>query len=205
MRPGFCLLNSGEYPTFAPHLKGDLMPGRREFEIAFVGLKPGLHEFTYEVGDQFFAEIGQQEPRNIKAEVNMNLDKHTSFLMLKFEIGGRVDLVCDRCGNPLTKDLWDEFEMLVKMVDDPDEMNAQDEDPDVFYIARTESHIDVANWIYEFVNLSIPTHAVCGDDEQGKSLCNPEVLDMLRKMNAEEEQKKSENPIWKGLDKFRNS
>jgi uncharacterized metal-binding protein YceD (DUF177 family) len=101
--------------------------------------------------------------------------------------------------------LWDEFEMLVKMVDNPDEMNTVDEDPDVFYISRTESHIDVAGWIYEFVNLSIPTHPMCDESEIGGPQCNNEVLEMLKKMNMEEEQKKSENPIWKGLDKFRNS
>jgi uncharacterized metal-binding protein YceD (DUF177 family) len=197
--------NLDEFPTFAPHLKGDLMPGRREYEIAFVGLKPGQHEFNYEVGDKFFAEIGQQEPRNIRATIKLTLDKHNSFLLLKFEIGGKVDLSCDRCGNPITKELWDEFEMLVKMVDNPEEMNEADEDPDVFYISRTESHIDVANWIYEFVNLSIPTHPMCEESEYGGSLCNKEVLEMLKRMNVEEEQKKSENPIWKGLDKFRNT
>jgi len=181
------------------------MPGRREFEIAVVGLKPGPHMFHYEVDDKFFAEIGQQEPRNIQATVNLTLDKHTTFLLLKFEVGGKVDLLCDRCGNPLTRELWDEFEMLVKMVDNPEQMNEQDEDPDVFYISRTESHIDVAEWIYEFVNLSIPTHPICDDDGSGKSTCNPDVLKMLNKMNEAEETKKQENPIWKGLDKFRNS
>ncbi len=95
--------------------------------------------------------------------------------------------------------------MLVKMVDNPEQMNEQDEDPDVFYISRTESHIDVAEWIYEFVNLSIPTHPICDDDGSGKSTCNPDVLKMLNKMNEAEETKKQENPIWKGLDKFRNS
>lgn len=181
------------------------MPGRREFDIAFVGLKPGPHEFSYEVGDTFFAEMGQSEPRNIHATVKLTLDKHTSFLMLKFEIGGKVDLLCDRCGNPLTKELWDEFELLVKMVDDPDQANERDEDPDVFYISRTESHINVAAWLYEFVNLSIPTHPVCDTPEQGGQGCNQEALEILKKMNVEEPEKKSENPIWKGLDKFRNS
>ena len=32
------------------------MAKRKSFEIAFVGLKPGIHEFTYEVDDKFFAE-----------------------------------------------------------------------------------------------------------------------------------------------------
>jgi uncharacterized metal-binding protein YceD (DUF177 family) len=35
-------------------------------------------------------------------------------------------------------------------------MNEQEEDPDVYYISRSESHLHLAEWIYEFINLSIP-------------------------------------------------
>ena len=178
------------------------MSGRREYEIAFVGLKPGEHEFNYEVDDKFFTSYGPQEFKNCKAHVKLVLDKHTSFMLLKFAVGGKVDVICDRCGNPLTMDLWDDFEVLVKMVDNPDEMNNADEDPDVHYIGRNESHLNVAAWLYEFVNLSVPTHRMCAESEIGGPKCNMEVLEMLKKMNEQEE--KTENPIWKGLDKFRN-
>ena len=40
-------------------------------------------------------------------------------------------------------DLWDEFNMVVKQVENPDEMNESEEDPDIFYISRTESHLAV--------------------------------------------------------------
>ena len=179
------------------------MVNRREYEIAFVGLKPGVHEFTYEVDDKFFKSYQPQDFTNCHATVKLKLDKNTSFLMLKFEIGGTVNLLCDRCGNPLDKTLWDDFEVLVKMVENPDEMNKDEEDPDVYYISRTESHINVASWIYEFINLSIPLQRMCSEEELGGPQCNKEVLEMLRKLN--EEEKGSENPIWKGLDKFRNN
>jgi uncharacterized metal-binding protein YceD (DUF177 family) len=178
------------------------MSGRREYEIAFVGLKPGVHEFSYEIDDKFFAAFPEQEFTNCHAQVKLLLDKHTSFMMLKFEVGGTVDVTCDRCGNQLKLDLWDDFEVLVKMVDNPDELNSNDEDPDVFYISRTESHLYVGDWIYEFVNLSVPTHRMCDEKDISESRCNVEVLKMLQQMN--DESKKTENPIWKGLDKFRN-
>jgi len=98
--------------------------------------------------------------------------------------------------------LWDDFEVLVKLVDDPERMNDEEEDPDVFYISRGESHLNVENWIYEFVTLSVPTHRMCPEDQIGGPKCNKEVLEMLKKMN--ETENKSQNPIWKGLDKFRN-
>jgi uncharacterized metal-binding protein YceD (DUF177 family) len=178
------------------------MSGRREFEIAFVGLKPGVHEFNYSIDDSFFETYQSQDFRNCHAKVRLLLDKKPSFMLLKFEVGGTVEVSCDRCGNPLTLDLWDDFEILVKMVDNPEEMNQADEDPDVYYISRGESHLHVADWIYEFINLSVPTHRMCDEKEIGGPKCNKAVLDMLRKMNKSDDQ--SENPIWKGLDKFRN-
>jgi hypothetical protein len=30
------------------------MSGRREFDIAFVGLKPGVHEYNFEIDEKFF-------------------------------------------------------------------------------------------------------------------------------------------------------
>ncbi len=176
---------------------------RREFEIAFVGLKPGIHEYDYEIGDKFFEPYQQQDFRNCNATVKLKLDKKTGFLLLKFEIGGTLETNCDRCGNNLKIDLWDEFNLIVKMVDEPEVMNDQEEDPDVYYISRTESHINVSDWIYEFINLSIPMQKICGYDNADGPQCNPAALKILKKMEPEEEKEKKDNPIWKGLEKFK--
>src|ERR1700744_53511 len=181
------------------------MTGRRAFEIAFVGLKPGLHEFRYEIDDSFFEEFGKVDFKGVKADVKLTLDKKPSFLILKFEVGGKVDVSCDRCGNDLPLDLWDEFNILVKMVDNPDEMNDTESDPDVFYISRTESHIDVKGWIYEFISLSVPMQRMCAENEMGGPYCNKEVLARLAGMKPSgDENKKTSNSLWKGLDKFKN-
>ena len=112
---------------------------RRNFEIAFVGLKPGIHEFEYEIDDKFFAEFQQQDFRHCVAHVKLTLDKNNGFMLLKFEVGGKLEVTCDRCGNELPMELWDEFNIVVKMVEDPELMNDQEEDPDVYYISRGES------------------------------------------------------------------
>jgi len=177
------------------------MANRRQYEIAFVGLKPGVHEFNYEIKDKFFSAYGDQDFSNCQAHVKLQLEKNTSFMMLKFEVGGKIDVVCDRCGNALTKDLWDEFNMVVKLVENPDEMNGQEEDPDVYYISRTESHLHISDWIYEFVCLSVPLQKMCSEDEMGGPQCNKEVLAMLKKMNAQDNQ--TVNPVWKALEKFK--
>lgn len=177
------------------------MANKRIFEIAFVGLKPGIHEFNYEVDDKFFADKSNVDFSNSHIFVKLLLDKKSGFMLLKFEISGKAEVSCDRCGNPLSIDIWDEFNMLVKMVENPEEMNEQEEDADVYYISRTESHIDVETWIYEMVLLSFPTQKLCGDDEEGHSKCNKEVLDKLKEMEAKSSS--TANVLWRGLDQFK--
>ena len=41
------------------------MGNRRKFDIAFVGLKPGIHEFNYEVDEKFFTDYRQTDPTTI--------------------------------------------------------------------------------------------------------------------------------------------
>ncbi|GAA4729652.1 YceD family protein [Flavisolibacter ginsenosidimutans] len=177
------------------------MNSRREFEIAFVGLKPGVHEFTYEITDRFFEEYGEQDFWDCQAAVKLLLEKTPNFMMLRFQVGGTVKVVCDRCSSNLPLNLFEDFTVTVKAVENPEEMNDTEEDPDVYYISRGESHLHVAPMIYEFVNLSIPMQKECEYEAMDGPYCNPAAREALEKMKKAEEEK--ENPLWKGLEKFK--
>ena len=179
--------------------------GRREYDIAFVGLKPGIHEYEYQVNDKFFEAYQPQDFRNCKANIRLTLDKQNGFMLLKFEVGGVLETTCDRCGSTaLPMNLWDEFNIIVKLVEEPATMNEQEEDPDVYYISRGDSHLHIADWIYEFVNLSIPMQKMCSEEEKGSAFCDNDVLAMLDKAGVVGNTPTPlENPIWKGLDKLK--
>ena len=179
------------------------MSRRREFEIAFVGLKPGVHEYNYSIDDKFFEAFHQQDFHNCKAHVKLLLDKKSSFMQLKFDIDGAANVNCDRCGNPLPMQLWDEFNIIVKLVEEPVQMNESEEDPDIYYIARGESHLHLSDWIFEFINLSFPLQKMCKENEMGGPKCNLDVLEKLRKME-EEATRDTTKTVWKGLDQFKN-
>ena len=97
------------------------------------------------------------------------------------------------------------------MAEDPDLMNENEDDPDMYYIAQGEGHIDVANWIYEFINLSIPMQKACAYDKMDGPHCNASASDVLKNMESKitgrtiqtEDDKKTKNPIWKGLENFK--
>ncbi|HUQ96680.1 MAG TPA: DUF177 domain-containing protein [Chitinophagaceae bacterium] len=178
------------------------MSSRREYEIAFVGLKPGTHEYEYSVTDSFFESFNEQDFKNCQAHIKLVLEKGLgSFLRLRFEVGGTLEVICDRCSNNLPIQLFDEFVMTVKLVDNPDVMNDQEEDPNVFYIAKGESHLDVKTWIYEFINLSIPMQKTCSFEAMDGPHCNPAARALLSSLRATENNQG--NPVWKGLEKFK--
>ena len=178
------------------------MGRKRDFEIPFVGLKPGEHEFYYELDDKFFLDKGAEDFSEPRASVKLILEKNNSFMLLRFEIGGNAAVTCDRCGNPLKINLWDEFKLVVKLVENPEEMNEQEEDPDVFYISRHESHLNVEDWLYEFVILSVPFQKMCSPEEMGGPQCNKEVLQKLKEMEQRHVESQTQS-LWKDLDKFK--
>ena len=169
------------------------MKHNREFEIAFVGLKPGEHVFHYVITDSFFEQFEKPEFSNANIEVKLEMDKKQGCFLLKFFINGKVTIMCDRCGDDYEMTLWDEFELLVKQIDDAEVARKSEDDAEVAYIARSESILDVSGWIYEFIILSVPIQHIHPDDEHGKSTCNPVVLDILNKQNNEASQPKGNN------------
>jgi hypothetical protein len=79
-------------------------------------LKPGIHVFDYRVDDKFFLAFGEKDFSNCVADIKLTLDKNSNFIQLKFDIGGQADVSCDRCGNTLSKQLWEEFTIIVKIL-----------------------------------------------------------------------------------------
>ena len=55
------------------------MASKRTFEIAFVGLKQGVHEFNYDVDDKFFVEKGNPDFTNCQANIKLQFDKKKQF------------------------------------------------------------------------------------------------------------------------------
>jgi uncharacterized metal-binding protein YceD (DUF177 family) len=178
------------------------MKHNREFEIAWQGLKPGVHVFQYELTDKFIADRIQTEVdfRDLDAQVNLRFDKKNNFFLCHFDIDGSITAACDRCGVDFKLRLWDEFDLVVKLIG-TEEAEEIDDDADVVFIPRNETVIDISDWLYEFVMLSIPLQRVHPDKEDGAEGCDPEVMKLLTRLSEPHVEQK--NDIWKGLEAFK--
>lgn len=188
---------------------------RREFEIGWYGLALGEHHFKYEVDEDKLRRMSFPEIEgldNYQFKIDLKFDKKSSFFLLKFEIDGTAGANCDKCGERFDLEIWDEFDLVVKLTHDTGEQEpGNDDEADVVFIPRSETVIDVSEWIYEFLQLSIPIQLKHPDDENGKPTCNPDTLKILEQYSQSTEQTSEENEppaqdpkdIWKGLDKFK--
>lgn len=178
----------------------------RDFEITWTGLNEGVHEFTYHLDDEKLADLSfeQEDFSKVSVDIHLTFTKHLNFFELLFDYDGELESVCDRCGDPLILQLWDEFPLVIKLADSAeqaDRLNDEEEDSDIFYLARSQSSFNVFEWLYDFLVLSVPIQKIHEEDEDGNSLCNPEAIKLLKQM--EDEVKQSGNNIWKGLDQFK--
>ena len=67
------------------------MSHRREYEIAFVGLKPGTHVYEYRIEDKLFTSYGEQDFNNCIANIKLSLEKNNNFMQLRFDIDGTLE------------------------------------------------------------------------------------------------------------------
>ncbi len=166
----------------------------RAFDIPFVGMKSGVHHFNYEIDNSFFQNFKESLVTKCKAKVALSFDKEESFFLLDFQIDGTVNVLCDRCGEPLDLAIENEQRLIVKL---GEVMDGKEADDDVIFISRNETLLNVAQFIYEFINLSVPLHKV-HPDKNGKSTCNKEVIKKLDELSPEHREAEL-NTTWSQL------
>ncbi len=168
----------------------------REYKIPFVGLKNGLHHYNYEITDIFFAVYKDSLVKKGNVFVDIAFDKKDRLFKLEFDISGRVECECDRCGETFMLPIHEQYIVFVK-TGNAEEVDV-DED-DIIWIKETDSMLDVSKLIYDFINLSIPIMKIHPDKKNGEPGCPPEILMMLGIKKNQEELK---DPRWDQLNKL---
>jgi hypothetical protein len=178
------------------------MKNSRVFEIAWQGLKLGEHELIYDLDDKFLIwKHPETEYKQLNVQIKVSFDKQVNFFMFHFNIDGSLIVPCDRCGENFELSLWDEFDLLVKLNDAEDEDQIEEE-ADVVFISRSETVLDISDWLYEFLMLSIPLQKIHPQDAKGNETCNLDVLTFLEQ-SAQAVEQQNKNSIWKGLDSIK--
>ncbi|MCP1996737.1 DUF177 domain-containing protein [Flavobacterium sp. HSC-61S13] len=181
------------------------MSNEKQFLIPFIGLKLGKHQFENQIDKSFFELYNFDDFNDIKADVVVLLNKKSTHLEFSFSFEGHVNVPCDVTAQDFDMPLKGKLEIIVKF---GDKFN---EDHDKYIVIPFNEHkIDVAQYVYEMIALSIPHKRVHPGVLDGS--LDSEALDYLGYSKEKEEEEENEeiesnkdndtDPRWDQLKKL---
>lgn len=165
----------------------------REYDVPFVGLKLGKHEFDYQIDKAFFKNFNYDEFYQANVKVVLSLEKKANMLQLEFNSEGVVNVACDVTNEPFDLNVEGHLDLVVKF---GEEYN--DDDEEILILPHSEYQINVGQFIYEMIVLSLPVKKEHPGIKDGS--LKSEVLDQL---NSYKEQKEEIDPRWAKLKELR--
>lgn len=117
---------------------------------------------VYDLSDENWSEEDRELLMGSSFRVELKGDKCCGVYRLSLQFSGSFSSFCDRCANELTLKLADSFELLVKPVTgNLIELNAQEQDPYIWYIPLNERVLDISSWIYDSIILMVTKPKFC--------------------------------------------
>ena len=184
------------------------MKDLKEFDISFIGLKEGIHQFEYTIDKKFFDFFNYDEFYDSNVKVAVSFLKNTTIFELDFVFTGWIEVACDLTTELFHQPIETNIHLIVKF---GDEYN--DENEELLIIPFSESKINVAQYIYEAIVLAVPLKRVHPGVIDGS--LHSQVLEKLKEFEikgedeedeaeeVEEEQEENKNreidPRWNKL------
>lgn len=170
--------------------------------VQFKGLKIGKHIFNFDVDDLFFDQFEGSEISKGSLSVDIVLNKLSNMLELDFDIEGEVEVLCDRCLDPFTIPTSFEGKLLVRITDSISEDEMLD---DVWYINSNEHELNLAQYIYESICLSLPIQRYHGILNTSEKNCDSSMLEKLNQLSSSSNETESYDNRWDKLKDIQNN
>ncbi|MFT5078974.1 YceD family protein [Patiriisocius sp. Uisw_047] len=175
----------------------------KEFTIPFVGLKLGEHRFDFKIENKFFEHFEYDEFIDANLNLDVLLDKKTTLLEFNLSYNGKVKVNCDVTNEPFEQELSGDYHFVVKF---GDEFNNENED--LLIIPHGSYEVNIQQYIYESIVLSLPSRRIHPGIEDGS--LKSDILDKLEELSPREniEYKSTSedktDPRWDSLKKLLN-
>jgi len=162
----------------------------KEFTIPFIGLKIGEHRFEFTIEKPFFEHFEYNEFNDAAIKLDVLLVKKATLLEFTLTFKGIVNVNCDVSNEPYNQKVDDEYRFVVKFGEDHNE-----EDEDLLVLPHGSYEVNIQQFIYESIVLSMPIKKIHPGVEDGT--LKSDILDKLEELRLKE---KNENPDEKEID-----
>lgn len=162
--------------------------------IQFRGLSNGVHLFEFEIDERFFETFEHSEVKEGDISLKLELEKEDRMITLWFNLSGIVKTVCDRCLDELVIPIATNDRLFLKFG-----MAREEVSEEVIIIPETSYEINISQFIYEFINLSLPYSKIHPDDEEGFTTCNAQMMERMQPERG------SDTTGWEALMKLKDN
>jgi uncharacterized metal-binding protein YceD (DUF177 family) len=174
------------------------MNNLKEYLIPFIGLKIGKHQFDYQLDNTFFSNFDYDEFNEASVKVSVVLEKKSTMLTLEIKHKGTVNVPCDVSGEEFDLAIKGKLNLIVKFGD-----TYNDEHEELLILPHGEFQVNVAQYIYESIVLSVPLRRIHPGVKDGSL---KEVIEKLESLAPKEnktiEQNNDIDPRWENLKKL---
>lgn len=157
--------------------------------IQFSGLKSGKYEYNYALDSSFFLQFENEELRDGNVDFAVNLERNERLLLINFTFHGIVKSTCDRCLGEIEIPVEGEQTLYVKFSD-----TETTEDENVVFLPEDAYQIDLAQWMYEYVAVSLPMQKI-----HPEGMCDPEMLKYITGESGDEAAEDDSDEVVKTL------
>lgn len=156
--------------------------------IAFSGLKDGLHEFHFVLGDAFFRATEVEDFLGGEVNAEVRLDKSEHLLVATMNVDGHIRMHCDHCDGEMQQPVQGEQRQIFKLTfeegfEDDDELVGMD---------PSATEVNLTHYLFECISLNLPARHV-----HPAGQCDPEVESALDRIQVDQEPEP--DPRWEAL------
>ena len=126
-----------------------------EFLIPFLGLKLGKHQFEYQINKTFFDHFEYDEFESANIKVNIALEKKNTMLDVALKYSGTINVPCDVTNEDFDLPIKGKLNLIVRF---GEEFNNENEE--LLILPIGEHQLDLSQYVYEMIVLSIPLKKV---------------------------------------------
>lgn len=167
------------------------MRPKNDFNIEFSGLKLGHHNFDFDISETFFNDYNYCDFSHADINIDVALIKKTTIMEFNIVVRGNVRIKCDLTNEPYDQPIENNIDLVVKF---GNEFN--NEDDEILIIPHGEYKINLAQYIYELIILSVPAKRIHPGVIDGS--LKSEILNILEDLKPKEN-KKTVDPRWEKL------
>ena len=161
------------------------MIGLNPFVINFAGLKSGSHNFNFNIDTKFFEGFDYFDFKSVELETKLELDKQQTTLNFLFNTNGNILVPCDLTTEDFRMPVLSNLNLHVKFGE-----IYSDESDEILILPYGTHQIDISQYIYEMVILSVPLKKIHPGIKDGS--LNSDILERLKLLQPKEKETPSE-------------